>query len=175
MTEKLKHSLSLFGVVLSIVGFYVSNASSFPVLQRLLSPSYAAAKEGVDLIRRSGSLQAVQPGFAALARLVEEKIALQNPQAPREGIVLERLEATGGGIAFGAAVSKQVVGLKMKLRGQDQPLQWDLVELSDAVEETWKTKSLRWAQWLFWGGVVQTVWPFFLDLKKRKPNETPPV
>ncbi|MEO8682955.1 MAG: hypothetical protein ABI665_28165 [Vicinamibacterales bacterium] len=170
MSEKKKHLLSLLGVVLSIVAFCVSNASSLPFLQSLLSPSYVSAKRAIERIQRDGVLQSGQPDFAALSEVVEARIAAQNPLAPRSAIVLERLEATGGGIAFGAAASKQVVGLKVTLRGQAQPLQWDLLELAEVVEETWTSKSFRWAAWLFALGIVQTVWPLWLDLKPTKPT-----
>ncbi|MFQ5709411.1 MAG: hypothetical protein ACE5HO_18285 [bacterium] len=129
MTEKQKFYLSLLGVVLSIAGFYSSNASSFLFVQKIMAPSYVAAKMAIEHIQKQGSIQAGQPEFAALARIVEERIAEQNKQVPRSAIVLERLEATGGGISFGAAASKPIVGLKMVLRGQQQPLQGDLLEL----------------------------------------------
>jgi len=167
MREKQKLYLSLLGVILSIAGFYVSNASSFPIVQRLIAPSYVMAKRAIEHIQKEGSTQADQPEFPALARIVEDKIAEQNKQVPRSVIVIERLEATGGGISFGAAASKPVVGLKMFLRGQQQPLQWDLLELTEVVEETWRTRSLSWASWLFWIGIVQTVWPLIIETKRN--------
>lgn len=165
MSQRSNHLLSVLGVVLTIVGFYVSNASSFPLIQQLIAPSYASAKRGIEHIQKDGFLQVGQPEFPALAEIVESRIAAQNKQVPRSAIVLERLETTGGGIALGPAASRQVVGLKMSLRGQQQPLQWDLLELAGVVEETWMAKSLWWALWMFWLGVVLTVWPLFLKVK----------
>lgn len=149
MSERKKHLLSLLGVLVSIAGFYVSNASAFPVLQRLLAPSYGRAKRAIERIQKDGSLQVGHPDFPGLAAIAESRIASKNPNVPRSAIVLERLEATGGGIAFGAAASRQVVGLKMTLRGQPEPLKWDLLELAEVVEDTWRSQSLRWAAWLF--------------------------
>jgi len=161
MSTKTKVRLSLFGVILSIAGFYVSKASSFPLVQQVLAPSYVRAKAGVERIQREGSIQRGQPEFPPLAEIVETKIAEQNKSVPRSGIVLERLEATGGGIAGGAASSRLVVGLKVFLRGQEQALQWDLLELAEAVDENWRSRNLSWAIWLFWIGVVQMVWPLW--------------
>jgi len=172
LSEK-KRLLSLFGVLLSVMGFYVGKASSFPFLQGLLAPSYSSAKRAIEHIQKERSLQAGQPDFAALADIVESRIASQNPHVSRSAIVLEKLEATGGGMAFGAAASRQIVGLKMTLHGQSQPLQWDLLELADVIEHSWATRSLRWAQWLFWIGVLQTLWPLWLERKPRKRVEPP--
>jgi hypothetical protein len=154
-------------VALSVIGFYVSNATSYPWIQNLLAPSYVKAKAAIEEVKKAGSIQRGQAHFEALAGVVEDRIAQQNPTVSRSAIVLERLEATGGGIAMGPAVSRQTVGLKMTFRGQQQPLQWDLLELGDVVEEGWKGRSLTWATILFWAGVVQTVWPLFLEAKGK--------
>jgi hypothetical protein len=154
-------------VLLSILGFYIGNASSYPRVQRVLAPSYVQAKAAIESLKRDGFLSPNQAGFQALAILVEGRIADQNKSVPRPAIVLDRLETTGGGIAFGPATSRQTVGLRMNLRGQAEPLQWDLLELSEAVEESWKARSLTWATWLFWSGIVQTVWPLLMDTKPK--------
>jgi hypothetical protein len=79
---------------------------------------------------------------------------------------LRGFETTGGGIDFGATSSRTVVGLKMFFRDhQQQPLHWDLLELSDAVEDMWKVRSLSWSVWLLWAGVIETVWPMFVETK----------
>jgi hypothetical protein len=168
MSQRAKLVLSLFGVALSVVGFYVSNASAFPWIRRIIAPSYVNAKAALDSIRRDGAISAGALGFVALAEIVESRIAEQNRQVARSGIVLERLEAVGGGIAFGQSTSRQVVGLKMFLRGQKEALQWDLLELATAVEAMWEGRSLSWAMWLFWIGVAQTIWPLFVQTADKK-------
>ncbi|MCH7539603.1 MAG: hypothetical protein IH999_04275 [Proteobacteria bacterium] len=168
MSAKSKLYLSLLGVFLSIVGFYVSNASSFPLVQQILAPSYVRAKAGIARIQREGAIQWGHPEFPALAEIVETKLAEQNKNIPRSAIVLERLEATGGGITFGRTTSRQVVGLKVILRGQQQPVQWDLLKLTDVVEGIWSSRSLSWATWVFWIGVAQTVWPLFIKTRVKR-------
>jgi hypothetical protein len=167
VSERTKLYLSLAGVAITVLAFYVSNASSYPLVQRTIAPSSARARVAIDQIKRKESIQAGQPGFDALAGIIESRIADQNPQIPRSAIVLERLETTGGGITFGATSSRSVVGLKMFLRGQPQPLDWDLLELSDAVEDMWRARSLSWSVWLLWAGVIQTVWPMFVETKAK--------
>jgi hypothetical protein len=173
MKERTRQFLSLAGILISIVGFYASNASSFPFIQRLFSPSYFNAKQGIETIKKSKILKNGEPGFSALADIIEALISAQNPQAPRSAIVLEKLEAKGGGIAFGVTDSRQIVNLEMILRGQAQPLHWDLVQLTEAVEQQWKEKTLSWALCLFWLGVLQTVWPLLLEAKPKKALENP--
>ncbi|MBI2866913.1 MAG: hypothetical protein HYX97_01100 [Chloroflexi bacterium] len=156
------------GAFLSIAGFYVSNASSFPVVQRLMAPSYVAAKKAIARIQQEGSIRAGQPGFSALAEIVENKVAEKNKHVPRSVIVLEKLEAEGGGIRFGVTTSRPFVRLKMIFRNQQQPVQGDLLDLAEAVEESWKSRSLSWAAWVFWIGIVQTVWPLLIETKGRR-------
>jgi hypothetical protein len=90
ISERTKRYLSLAGVAITVLAFYVSNAASYPLVQRLIAPSYARARVAIDQIKRKESTQAGQPGFDALAGIVERRIADQNPQIPREAIVLER-------------------------------------------------------------------------------------
>lgn len=170
MSQRAKRGLSLLGVALSIIGFYVRNASAFPFVQRLIAPSYASSKVAFDILRRDGSISSSAPGFEALAELVEDRISEQNRQVARSAIILDRLEAVGGGIAFGRSTSRQVVALKMFLHGQKEPLQWDLLELGSVIDDMWEERSLTWAVWLFWIGVVQTVWPFFVETSVNKAH-----
>ncbi len=167
MTQWTKRWLSLLGILLSIAGFYVDKAPSFPSVQRLIAPSYVSARQGIASLQKRSSLQIGEPGFAALANYVENRIAAQNGRVPRARIKLERLEAAGGGIEFGDATSKQTVRLNMFLRGQAKPLEWDLLELSDTVETAWKERSLTWASWLFWVGILQAAWPLFARTKPK--------
>jgi hypothetical protein len=168
MKERTKHILSLAGVLISIAGFYASNASSFPFVQRLLSPSYFNAMQGLKTIQKEKVIKKGEPGFSALANICEARIAALNPQVPRSDIVLEKLEAKGGGMGLGVSHSKPFVDLEMTFHGQPQPLKWDLLKLTAAVERLWKEVNLSWALWLFWIGVVQTVWPLLLEAKPLK-------
>ena len=63
MSTKTTVRLSLFGVILTIAGFYVSNASSFPLVQQILAPSYVRAKAAVERLQRDGSSSAGYQNF----------------------------------------------------------------------------------------------------------------
>lgn len=162
------------GVVLSVVGFYVRNAASYPAVQAIIAPSYAQSVAGIERIRREGSITSAAPEFPALAEVVEERIASQNPAVPRAAITLDRLEAGGGGLVFGRASSRQIVNLKMLFRGQQKPVEWDLFQLEAAVEARWAQRSLTWAVWLFWLGVVQTIWPNLVPSRGTKTGPMSP-
>lgn len=167
MSERTKHLLSLCGVLLSIAGFYLANAASFPLLQGIVAPQYVNAKGAIERLQQEGVLQVGEPGFDVLAGLISEEVASQNPGVDASQIVLERLEVAGGGITFGRASSRNVIRLNMHFRGQPEPLRWDLLQLAAVVEQLWTTRSLRWALFVFWLGVVQTVWPLLLDLRPK--------
>lgn len=173
MDENTKRWLSVIGLVMSIVGFYVKNAGSFPMIQGFIAPTYVDGKSAVERIRREGSISNEVPEFVALARVVEDWVAARNPLVPRDKIVLQRLEAGGGGIAFGRASSTQTVNLKAYFQGQAEPVSWDLLRLEAELESRWTSASLSWAVWLFWLGVFQSVWPMFITTK-RPPAPSPP-
>ena len=56
MSATTKAGLSLFGVILSVADFYVSNASSFPLVQRNLAPSYSETTAAVERLQQVGSI-----------------------------------------------------------------------------------------------------------------------
>jgi hypothetical protein len=153
-------------VILSILGFHVDKAQMFPLVERLVYPTYSTAKDGAQHLERQGVLGPDAPEFWAVADVVRDRVAAQNPLMPVNEIVLEKLETTGGGIAFGPSSTRQTVGMKMTFRGQAQPLQWDLVELREVLEEMWRRRSGKLALVLFWGGVIVTVWPLLSELAR---------
>ena len=62
----------------------------------------------------------------------------------------------------------------MFFRGREQVIEWDLLELTEAVDQNWRSRNLSWATWLFWIGVVQTGWPLLLQtrVKNNDPART---
>jgi hypothetical protein len=162
MRQSTKRWLSGFGIALSIAGFYIKNASAYPFLLRIIAPSYVHAKAALAQVHRTGSVGRDTSEFDALATIVEDLVSPLNPGIPREAIALDWLEAQGGGIAFGPASSKRFVNLKMFFRGQQQPVEGELVQIEQAVEASWSYRSLALAVWIFWLGIALAAWPMFV-------------
>lgn len=162
MGNKTKRWLSVAGIAISVIGFYVEKAGHFPLIQGIIAPSYVAGKAALEKLRRDGALSPNDEGFPAVAALVQDWIAPQNPFVPRNMIVVDRLSTSGGGMAFGQSTSTQIVGLQVYFQGQSEPVQWDLLQLEAELDSRWSTTGLRWAVWLFWLGVLQAVWPLFV-------------
>jgi len=173
--QSTKRGLSVFGVFISILGFYIKNTATYPFVLALVAPSYVDARAALTQIHRTGSIGRDRPEFQALATIAEDLIAPQNPSTPRPAIILDWLVAQGGGIAFGTSSSKQFVNLKMFFRGQPEPVQGDLIALEAAVEASWNERSTAWAGWLFWIGIAQTIWPMFSSGKDAKAKSPAPV
>lgn len=159
MNRGLTLGLSLLGVAISVVGFYVSNARDFPVVQGLVAPDYVNAKAGISALQHNEELTPLSLGFEPLAKIIVARVSAMNPTIPTSEIVVERINAGGGGMAFGMGTSQPTVKLQVQLRMAEKVWEWDLLELKQEVERTWKSRSLIWATWLFWIGVVQTTWP----------------
>ncbi len=159
MTKQLSLGLSLLGVLLSIVGFYVSNAPEFPLVQALVAPEHVSARAGINALKQNEELTPSSVGFLPLSEIIVTRVSKLNPAIPTHELVVERIKAGGGGIAMGQGTSRTIVGLRVHMSRVEKPWEWDLLELEQAVEREWDSRSLAWATWLFWIGIAQATWP----------------
>lgn len=170
MSSEAKRWLSVAGIVVSVLGFYIEKARHFPLIQGLIAPSYVDAKVALEKLRLTGTLSSTDEGFSAIEDLVRDWIAPQNPLVPRDKIVVVRLQTSGGGISFGQSTSTQIVNLQVFFQGQKEPVSWDLLKLEAELESRWLATGLSWAVWLFWLGIVQAVWPLFVPSGGSEPK-----
>jgi hypothetical protein len=178
MTDRRKHALTIIGVLLTLAGFYLRNAPSFPSLQRVVAPSYARAQRALKEFGANGSLRTGQPGFDVLAAIFEDMIAAQNPRIPRDAIVLERIQAIGGGIEFGATVTRPVVRANFYFEGQSQPTVGNMLDVQPQVDVMWETRSLWLSSILLWSGILVSLTPVslaVLEARRKKVQTTAPA
>ncbi len=68
--KKVEWSLKVFGVLLGILAFVVSQAEQFPSLLKIVSPGYQRGMKGLEMLRNKKPLKPGEKGFSELSEIV---------------------------------------------------------------------------------------------------------
>jgi hypothetical protein len=148
--------LGVMGILLGIVGFYADKARSFPRIERILAPDCAAEQRALVFLIAHGSIDATNPNFAALAGLVETKIAGANAAIPRARIKLESIKVTAAAIVFGGVTPTLSPRIEMRFIGAN-PVQDTLTAYQKAADDLCESSNLGWSTLAFWTGAMLTL------------------
>lgn len=147
-------ALGVIGIGLSIVGFYADKGESFPRVERILAPNCAAEQSAIAFLIAHKSIDATNPDFAALASLIEPKIATANPSIPRGRIKLEGVKVTTAALVFGGVAPTLTSNVEMQFLGDPKPVQGTLMPYQKAADDLCERSNLEWSVWPFWIGVA---------------------
>ena len=164
MNSNLKRLVSLIGMVLSVLGFYVKSAASFPAIQAIMAPQYVAAKRAIERLEQTNEIEEGQPDFWSLASLIEDQGPARYPAIPPSGVRLERMTAAGGGVSLTSTGSSPYGMVMLDFHERLRSVQADLYWVKGRVEALWDARSLSWSLGLFWVGIVLTATPTVMDM-----------
>jgi hypothetical protein len=170
MSDKSKRVLTFIGIILSVSGFYVGKAPSFPFVQRLIDSEYISENKAVATLRQNLVLTAQDEGFQSVAKIAEDWIAGMNPKIPRSSFVLERVEVVTSGISLEMSEAKPYTQIRLKFHDV-QPVDTVLDKITSDIESRWQSRTLWLSAVLFWVGVAVSLAAQMLSPKKP----TPPV
>jgi hypothetical protein len=172
-------ALGVVGILLSIVGFYADKARSFPTIERILAPDCAAEQGAIAFLIAHRSIDATDPNFAALATLVETKIAAANATVPRARINLEGVKVVGSALVFSTAAPTPTPSAQIELRfiGAN-PVQDTLNTYQKAADDLCESSNLGWSTRAFWIGaalmLVSILTALFSDWHADQRQRHPP-
>jgi hypothetical protein len=151
-------ALGVTGILLGILGFYADKAQAFPRIERILSPDCYGEQAGLAFLITHESIDAANPNFADLARLIESKIAAANPSIPRSRIKLQSVRVTTGAINFGGGVAPTLTSrIEMQFAGVAKPVEDTLAPYQKTADGLCDSSNLKWSTWTFWIGAVLTL------------------
>jgi len=78
MMKKVSVILFVFGAIVQIASFAVSNAESIPLVLRLLAPQFAHARAALDLLDDKKHLEPGDPGFPNLEQIIRQRMSEDN-------------------------------------------------------------------------------------------------
>ena len=156
-----KKLVTILGIGLTICGFYMSRARSFPTIERLVAPRYVASKEAIRILEEKGTLSTGDPGFSALEPLVLEQAAKNNPRVVLLSASVTRMELRFRGESRGRIVTENAP-TKVFLSNELESQYIDLVPIEKELEESANNRFLVWSQRILWVGVVIALVGIFL-------------
>ena len=174
-----KKRLILTGLLLAVIGYHVRGLPPFRPIVGLLSSSFSDASAALRVLKRERALEPEARGFDALSQLILRELARRNPDAELAGVVIVRLERGDASITFDPTTVPQRVPVRIRVRGQPEPLDAGLDELDRFVEDAGRRVLQRWSLALFWIGILVAALSALVEEKRPlpapAPSKSPPV
>lgn len=157
-------SLILFivGLLVYCAAFFLSNAESIPIVERIIAPRFVKARQGLDLLNQRGQLLPTDLGFGSLESLVRQRM-----KEDIDPVMVDRIAITR--IGFGDATfspEKQQRSIRISL-SNGQVIDWDLKVVGERVESMRRTSFHRGAIVLLVIGLVLSISGYGLACAER--------
>lgn len=164
--------LGIAGLLLGVLGFYVDKANEFPKIERILAPDCYGEQQATDFLIAHGSIDAANPNFDTLARLIEAKIAALNPSVPLKNIRLQSVRVTTSAITSGGGVAPTLTqNIEMRFADVAKPVEDTLAPYKKIADDQCETSNLKWSTWIFWPGVVLALGSILIALFSDRRGE----
>jgi hypothetical protein len=164
VSHRTKHLLNGTGLLLAVIGFYLSQTSTYSWIGQFVAP---AATEAKRTLERLAPGETLADGFAlrTLAGAISETDAGRKVKLnPRDVWKVQRGVPTAD---FGMSGLQQRLPLLVYLRGKEQPGVLDYAVLMQRLEDNASARATLCSSIVFWLGVIVTGVTSFVPEKDR--------
>ena len=162
--NKITCCLFVFGLLLEIFAFLISNTSNLPWMHRLLSPTYYKAQKALQKLDSEKELIQADYGFKEVIKKFREK-AIEEGHPEVSEISVIKIVRGNPKMGFSANSAGVKTPIDFHLEG-GKTVGWYMEEIIAKIE-TLRTKNLFW--WgvgLFTIGVILQIVGFVIENKK---------
>lgn len=164
MYENQKTLLSIASLILYVFGFLLGAAENIPIVLRITSPDYVAARHGLDLLQSRKAIQDEDNiGLKQIAQIFLAELSLQNPPETVKSVTIKGFQLEGSsGIVFGAVSVNESVPVIVSL-SNGQKVRWELPAIKAKVENLKIQNLFFWGVLLFCAGLIMQILAIFAN------------
>lgn len=167
-------AVKVFGLALMVVGFFISNAKQFPLIERVIVPRYAKTRRAFDyLFQFTVPVHYHHPEDSYFSELVKFAKAELKPQESELAAAFKREPVTRIEFipTYSQGIDSEGNSLIDWLRFQPTGVRWNKASVYVALNRVRDRASLGWATALFVCGFAINVWGI---LEKHGPQSPLP-
>lgn len=170
----MKHYIVIFGIVITIIGWLISNASHFPFVYRIVAPRYSNAISALDKMRQKDYiLRKGESGFLEISDLLKKFIK------GKRTLIITKIRTLNWEKRLalmrttkGAEWCDYYIELEISF-SNSQPITAEFYDLKLLIEEVYLRSVFLWSSIIFWIGIVVSLIGFILEvLSKTKWNRS---
>jgi len=150
------------GLVLEIIGFLVGCADNIPFIIKFISPRYAKAKVGLQILDKSDELNVQDCGFGEIAQIVMGELRLNNPPEKLSSVSVTKIFRGNAKLAFSKKDVRKRIPVTVELSNGQKP-EWDLEALTSWVNDLKSKGVFKIAVIVFLLGIAVQVISFVVD------------
>ncbi len=162
--EKFKFVFCVIGILITIIGWFLSNANRFQIVLNVLAPKYVRANFALTKLKEKGA--SIKQGDKGFEELVTYFVEQKNPGYPVPDII--KIESEGTYKFSGTKPDRQWhTGIKLTFYATNfAPLTIKKHDLDKKIGQRYLGSKLNiYGDFIFWIGIIFLVLPLLIDFK----------
>ena len=169
---KIKTILGIIGIILTVIGWFISHGEDINWVKSLLAPQYTTAiKTYENMIKNKSFIEKGDPGFRQIATILSEKLSGSGD------LTISKIHILGHAFSVKSydTSMKSVPTITIEITVSDgrKAKTSELDDLRPEIEKRYLKKSIfKAGAWFFWPGILVAIGSLFLEQKLNIDKKT---
>jgi len=163
----IKTILSIAGIILTVLGWFISHGEDINWVKRLLAPQYTVVIEAYEsMIKNKSYIEEGDPGFQQIATILSEKLSGSGD------LTISKIHILDHAFSFKSydtgMKSVPTITIEITVRDGRKTQTSELEDLRPELEKRYLKKSIFNAgAWIFWVGILVGIGSLFVEQKTK--------
>ena len=163
----IKTILGIVGLILTVIGWFISNGEDINWVKRLLAPQYTVAIEAYEsMIKNKSSIEEGDPGFQQIATILSEKLLGSGD------LTISKIHILGHALSVKSydtvMNSVPTITIEITIKDGRKTQTSGIDDLRPELEKRYFKKPIFQAgAWIFWFGILVVVVSLFVEQKTK--------
>lgn len=163
----IKTILGLAGIILTVIGWFISHGENINWVKRLLAPQYTVVIETYEnMIKNESSIKEGAPGFQQIAAILSEKLSGSGDLVISKIHILDHafsVKSYDTGMK-----SVPTITIEITLKDGRKTQTSGLEDLRPEIEKRYLKKTIfKAGAWIFWLGILVAISSLFIEQKTK--------